>query len=230
MEQPRAVPVPVPEFDLGHVLSDDGLDCCIPRSLPPGISSSDESIDLEYLEELRRTRFRRCTDTFHYSGDGSDEDFTPSMQTTAAKRKISLSGSSASIGDGQVKRSRLTSRDLHRRKAVATDPLELTLNKAELQGAAMVKVAELSGTAKSDTMNKQLVAHTALMDEQLAAQKAMNDERLTAEKVMHSETLEFQRQATVLARESNQAQQVVDFTEMFKESGETPIEEIRLAR
>jgi hypothetical protein len=64
-EQPRAVPVPVPELDPGNVLSDDSLDCCIPRRLPPGISSSDECIDLEYLEGLRRTRFRRCTDTFH---------------------------------------------------------------------------------------------------------------------------------------------------------------------
>jgi hypothetical protein len=69
MEQPRAVPVPVPELDPGNVLSDDSLDCCIPRRLPPGISSIDESIDLEYLKGLRRTRFRRCTDTFHYSGD-----------------------------------------------------------------------------------------------------------------------------------------------------------------
>jgi hypothetical protein len=68
-EQPRALPIPVPELDPGHVLSDDSFDCCIPRSLPPGISSSDVSIDLEYHEELRRTRFRRCTDTFHYSGD-----------------------------------------------------------------------------------------------------------------------------------------------------------------
>jgi hypothetical protein len=32
-------------------------------------SSSDESIDLEYIESLRRHRFRRSTDTYHYSGD-----------------------------------------------------------------------------------------------------------------------------------------------------------------
>jgi hypothetical protein len=32
-------------------------------------SSSDESIDLGYIASLRRNLFRRCTDTYHYSGD-----------------------------------------------------------------------------------------------------------------------------------------------------------------
>jgi hypothetical protein len=108
------------------------------------------------------------------------------------------------------------------------------MKKGELQEAAMVKVAELCAAAKSQTTTKQLAAQRALMDEQLAAQKAMNDERLTSYMAMHAQTLETQRQAdkaaTGVRRESYQAQQVVDLTNMFKESGETLVEAIRLAK
>jgi cell envelope opacity-associated protein A len=167
---------------------------------------------------------------------GSDKDFTPPAQTTAAaaKRKVVQGGSNANDGDGQVKRSRLSTRDLQLSKAVVNDRLEVAMQKAELQEAAMVKVAELCAAAKSEKKTKQLAAQRALMDEQLAAQKAMNDERLAAEMAMHAQTLEAQRQAdkaaTRVARESYQAQQVVDFTKMFRESGETLVEAIRLAK
>jgi hypothetical protein len=190
--------------------------------------------------ELTRTRSnKRITSHAHLlhmqvDADGSDKDFTPLAQTTAAaaKRKVVQGGSNASDGDGQVKRSRLSTRDLQLSTAMVNDRLEVAMKKAELQEAAMVKVAELCAAVKSETTTKQLAAQRALMDEQQAAQKAMNDERLAAEMAMHAQTLETKRQAaaTGVARESYQAQQVVDFTKMFKESGETLVEAIRLAK
>jgi hypothetical protein len=161
-------------------------------------------------------------------------DFTPPVQSTGAKRKVSQGGSSANDGETQVKRSRLSTRDLQLSKAVASDRLEVALKKAKLQEDAMIKVCKMSASAKSDVTTKQLAAQKELMDQQLSSQKAMNNKRLDAEKAMHTEALQVQRDAdkaaTGVARETFQAQQVIEFTKIFRESGELPMEAIRLAK
>jgi hypothetical protein len=62
-------PVPAPELNVGLVSTDDSLQQSIYAMRAYDSSSSDESIDLEYIESLRRHRFRRSTDTYHNSGD-----------------------------------------------------------------------------------------------------------------------------------------------------------------
>jgi hypothetical protein len=62
-------PTPAPKLDVGLVSSDDSLQNMIPGLFAIDSIRSDESIDLEYITSLRSHRFRRCTDTYHYSGD-----------------------------------------------------------------------------------------------------------------------------------------------------------------
>jgi hypothetical protein len=63
------VPILALELDVGLASSDDSLQKTIPGFFAYDSSSSDESIDVEYLTSLCRHRFKRCTDTYHYSGD-----------------------------------------------------------------------------------------------------------------------------------------------------------------
>jgi hypothetical protein len=58
-----------PVLDPSRLLSDDSIENDINDYLMESSDGSDESIDLEYLESLRRQRLPRCTDTYHYSGD-----------------------------------------------------------------------------------------------------------------------------------------------------------------
>jgi hypothetical protein len=58
-----------PKLDVGFVSSDDSLQHMIHGMFAIDSSSSEESIDLEYIGSLRRHRFRRCTDTYHYPGN-----------------------------------------------------------------------------------------------------------------------------------------------------------------
>jgi hypothetical protein len=50
-------------------LSDNSLDNVAMNVILESSDTSDDSIDLEYLETLRRRRLRRRCDTYHYSGD-----------------------------------------------------------------------------------------------------------------------------------------------------------------
>jgi hypothetical protein len=61
-------PILALELDVGLASSDDSHQKAIPGFFAYDSSGSDESIEVEYLASLRRHRFKRCTDTYRYSG------------------------------------------------------------------------------------------------------------------------------------------------------------------
>jgi hypothetical protein len=151
--------------------------------------------------------------------DDKDVEYTPPMEAGTPNSPPVRASSSAPGSGAPAKRSRMSTRDAQLSHAVANNRMALVVKAAELQEQATLKATQLSAASRSDSVKVQLGVQQA----------------------MHAQTISVASEATAvhrlavdndrkMAREHNQSLQVIEFTKIFRESGETPMEAIRLAR
>jgi hypothetical protein len=151
--------------------------------------------------------------------DGKDGEYTPPVEAGTPKLPSACASSSAPGSGAPAKGSRMSTRDVQLGRAVANNRMEVVVKAAELQEQATLKATQLSVASRLDCMKRCLGVQQAMHAKTIAATREAT--------AVHRQAVDNDRK---MAREHNQSQQVIEFTKMFRESGETPMEAIRLAR